>query len=438
MKGMDFRGAINRIMPDVQGGSNEPFIIYRDGHGGWHGDHTQNQYGEQYDWVNGAKEQDPFAVEFKGEDFANGSFPYVYDTVLCNRLRVEYFAAKFSDEDDVRLPAFLSFFAENAGSFSHTVTDYLTTLERPLAALAEMCPFNMNTEHDGWSYDEGLAQDAISRIENAVSDRLHIHVDKPISERQAPGEYKELNRISINDSDIILSENLDAENRYMVVENRYTPYYNNSGDNNIFTGHTNDYLEAITEFTKKVQYNIDCVQSRRDSRKRSAGIEHIELKSGDCLPGSGEADFTGKLIIVKANELKPEYRSAENQLVLCSHGNGARPNAIGTSVFGEELFSGDKVCYGRHQIHGIADETKLPQWATIKLALLEEVKEPGENELFRYDEPLQKEKNRAEPKPSKPSMLGKLDENKRKVERDKAEKTGKPAPNKRGSYEHSD
>ena len=77
-----------------------------------------------------------------------------------------------------------------------------------------------------------------------------------------------MNSVSINDSDIILSENPDAEYRYMIVENRYTQHYNESGDNNIFTGHTNDYLEAITAFTDKVQHNINCIQSIRDLSQR--------------------------------------------------------------------------------------------------------------------------------------------------------------------------
>jgi hypothetical protein len=91
----------------------------------------------------------------------------------------------------------------------------------------------------------------------------------------------------------------------------------------------------------------------------------------DCKPDSQNHDYTSKLIVVKACELKPEYRTADSQLMLCSHGNGARPNAIGTSVFGHELFSGENVCYGRHQIEGIANPAKMPDWAVEKMAVIE-------------------------------------------------------------------
>lgn len=209
--------------------------------------------------------------------------------------------------------------------------------------------------------------------------------------------------MNINSSDFILSENPDAEYRYKLEENRFTPYYNNIGNNNIFMGFTNDYVEALSEFTDKLQYNIGCVESRRRSSQLK-GVEYLELSSADCIKDSSNDDFTGKLIIIKANELIPEYRTAEFQLVQCSHGNGARPNAIGTSVFGNELYSGDSVCYGRHQVVGVADPALLPQWATQKL------KELSSEKTERVSNP----QNR------KPSILGKLDEAKTEAAKQKA------------------
>jgi hypothetical protein len=75
---------------------------------------------------------------------------------------------------------------------------------------------------------------------------------------------------------------------------------------------------------------------------------------------------------VDAKYLLPEYRSSEHQLVACTHGNGARPNAKGISVFCKELYYGDTVVYDRHQILGVADEGKLPRWAKAKLGIQNE------------------------------------------------------------------
>jgi hypothetical protein len=415
---VDFKTAINKIMNDVKDGSTEPFIVYRDQSGGWHCDHTKNQFGNTFDWVEDVK--DPFAIIYTGKDFSNGSFPSVYDTMLFDRLRAEYYDEQSSDAYSENLNALTCLFYDRAGEFSSEITDYLTTLERPLAALAEMCPLDITSDIQGdWGYDVELASDAINFIEKAVKDRLHTHVDKPAPEKQGHDGYTELNKISVNDSDVILAENPNAEYRYMVIENRYTSYYNESGNNNIYTGHTNDYIEAIREFTEKVLHNVNCVQSRRDMRKSMDGIDYVELKNDDCLPGSGDAIFTGKLIIVKASELKPEYRTADSQLVLCTHGNGARPNAKGTSVFCKELFSGESVCYGRHQIAGIADPDKLPHWAKAKFA---------EHEA---KQPQQKEKTADK----KPSLMDRLDDAKVEAAAHNAEQKGAPKSRNRGAVE---
>lgn len=220
-------------------------------------------------------------------------------------------------------------------------------------------------------------------------------------------------KININSSDFILSENPDAEYRYKLEENRFTPYYNNLGNNNIFMGFTNDYVEALSEFTDKLQYNIGCVESRRRASKLK-GVEYQELSSVDCIKDSRNDDFTGKLIIIKANELIPEYRTAEFQLILCSHGFGAIPNALGTSVFGNELFSGDSICYGRHQVAGVADPAKLPQWATQKLK----------------EQDLEKTAQISKPQNRKSSILSKLDEAKTEAAKQKAASNTKKSKKK--------
>jgi hypothetical protein len=374
---MTFNEAIGKIMHEAESAAKEPFIIYRNPDGGWHCDTTVNQYGDKYDWVDDI--QDPFAVTLTGEDLAGGSFPNVYDRILNERLRSEYENAIFTNADPGELKALINLVEENISEFSHEVTDYLTKYDRPLAVLYEMTSMSLLSDDPEFDYNFEVISDFIKSIEDEVSRRQSKHqgIGVPIGDEQhsqtpeqaqtgaseSPDShgYTVLNSISINSSDVIISENPDAKYRYMVVENRFTSYYNEIGDNNIFTGHTNDYLEALAAFTGKVQYNIDCVQSMRNLSQSMGSVEYAQLGRADCLPENQNDDFTGKLIIVKAGELKPEYRTAEHQLVLCSHGSGARANAKGTSVFGSELYSGESVCFGRHQIAGIADTDKLPE-----------------------------------------------------------------------------
>jgi hypothetical protein len=355
----DFNAAINEIMPLVEDGDKStPFIITRDSaYGDW-------QVCYPYPAENAAKfltsqrEHDPFAVMFTGEDFARGSFPSVYDKVLTARVRAEYDAVESSVDHDGDFHALTCFFEDRIGEFSHKLTDYLTTINRPLITLYEMCPYSMATDRDGWQYEEELTSDAIHYIESEVSVRLYNRENK--SEARYILGYEEKQSVQIGKITIALAENLKAESPYLVCNLVNDEAYHQSA----FPG----YVSAMREFLTRQTTLINTFEAERENLKER-GVDSVMLTAAHCLPDSEEANFTGKLIIVKASELSPEYRYADSQLVECTHGNGARPDAIGRSVFCKELYSGDSVVFDRSQILGVADEGKLPQWAKTKLEI---------------------------------------------------------------------
>ena len=207
--------------------------------------------------------QDPFAITITGEDLAKGSFPHVYDRILNERLRAEYDTAVFHKTDPDELKALINLVEENIAQFSSEVTDYLTSSDKPLAVLYEMAPIGLKSSNPDLDYDHDSIGAFVEAVESEVHERLQNrnkqeipreleNTEISVSQACTNDGYTEISKLSINDSDIIFSENPNAEYRYMVVENRHTPHYNDSGDNNIFTGHTNDYLEAITEFSNRV------------------------------------------------------------------------------------------------------------------------------------------------------------------------------------------
>ena len=267
MRAMDFTAAINKMMPDVRSRSDEPIIIYRDNEGGWHCDHTNDQNGYMLGKVEEIMKQDPLAVEYMGKDFSNATYPRVYDAVLRDRVRAEYYVARSADENVDEFQALSSFFDDNVGAFSRETTDYLATLEKPLATLSEMCPYKMATKKTCWLYNEDLSADAVYHIEKAALGRLNI----------------------VNAS--------------------------------------------------------------------------IMLNSSHCIKNSNNADYTGQLLIVKADYLVPKRSDAESQIVMCTHGSGARPNAKGRYVYCNELVNKRRNVYYRENIEGIANISKLPKWA---------------------------------------------------------------------------
>ena len=371
---MDFNTVINSKMRDINEGSTEPFIIYRD-KDGWHCDYTQNQYGEKFDWVEDVTAQDPLAVIYTGKDFSKASFPTVYDMVLYDRVRSEYYLARSSGRDSDELAALTSFFQDNIGSFESKVTDYLTTLDRPLAALQEMMPFNIATEYEGWSYDEELAQEAIDHIENEVNDRLNSYPDEDTPKKYYINGYTEKHSIRLAGRDVVFAENPRAEEPYLVCFVK--------SDNSLGlveyqdVQYATDYVEAMWIFNN---YQAALLQELKTERAES-GLPVQRLTASGCLPDSHDTEWTGKLLIVKPDSLAPEYRSAEHQLVLCTGGFGAQPNARGNAVYIKELHSEKQMRYERYQIAGIANPDKLPEWALKKLALMDAIKEPG---VFKY------------------------------------------------------
>jgi hypothetical protein len=376
---MNFNELIRKMMPEVNGGTDESIMIYRK-NGEWHGDFTQNQYGEPFDWVDDIKEQDPLAITVKGSNFAKGSFPYVYDKVLIARLRAEYdFMDRsgmiLTDADRNELNALVNFFEDNAGEFSHKAMDYLTTLERPFMALYEMCPFEIATDVEDWTYNEKSAQEAIDHIENEVSDRLHSYPDEDTPKKHHIEGYEERASFQLAGRLVILAEKTDAGEPYMVCNCRWDnplsiyEYYD--------VQVTSDYLNAVTLF---LNYQNALLEQLKTERQQS-GLPFQTLTAANCLPNSARDNFEGKLIVIKPEALTPEYRSAEHQLKYCTGGFGANPDSRGSAVFCKDLYSGKESRFERWDVAGIADMQTLPAWVDKKIALDKATKEPG---VFEY------------------------------------------------------
>ena len=81
-------------------------------------------------------------------------------------------------------------------------------------------------------------------------------------------------------------------------------------------------------------------------------------------------DFTGKVVIVSPRSLKDDYKTPDDQLFYASTGNGCRPDALGTKVFGQYLKDGEQSWLRRAQIIGVIKLDLLPEWAQKKYAAL--------------------------------------------------------------------
>lgn len=101
------------------------------------------------------------------------------------------------------------------------------------------------------------------------------------------------------------------------------------------------------------------------------------LDAGDCVPGGMDADLKGRVVALREEALRPEYRTASHQLMLATGGFGCSPGSRGRAVFATNLYSGEQERWSREDILGVVAETTLPAWAYEKL---ERLREPREKE----------------------------------------------------------
>ena len=371
---MTFNAVIEKLMPEIKSGSDEPFIIYRDNKGEWHGDFTKNQYGDEYDWVEDVKDKDLFAVEFTGKDFAKGSYPYVYDAVLVNRFRKEYQVEVNNGTNIENLSAMMDFFKDNIAEFESSTTNYLTTLERPFRALMEMCPYKMKSEHNG-DFNKSLTNEAIDRIEEEVYTRLGNKREVYVPNKLIIEGYEERHKVQLAGHLVIFAENEKADEPYMVCYCKWDNPLNFNEYYNICT--SDDYIEAMALYAEGIKSFVGILEMERDGYKTPKQT----LTNTDCIPNGLDEDLKGRMIVIKPESLADEYKRSEHQIKICTGGFGASPNSRGNAVYCKDLYSDKNSRFERYDVLGIIDPYKLPEWAARKIALTKAIKEP---DVFEY------------------------------------------------------
>lgn len=125
-----------------------------------------------------------------------------------------------------------------------------------------------------------------------------------------------------------------------------------------------DYFAVMKIFIERLQKQAQALEAFRAERQ----VPFLALGAEHCRQRAAEESLEGKLIIISPASLAPEYRTADCQLGIALGGFGCSPNANGRAVYFEELYSGQKCRWEASDVLGIADRSKLPDWAKTKLA----------------------------------------------------------------------
>ena len=179
-------------------------------------------------------------------------------------------------------------------------------------------------------------------------------------EKRMAGDYVIIHAFHIGDREIVLGENpaSKGDNRYMCA------FCQNNG---LMAGYTEmmvskDYPELARLFGERVAEQAE--KTRIDlNGPKIQGIPNAPITADGCEVIGYQHDLRGKIVVIKPEVLRPEYRRATSQLYLCDGGFGASPNSRGTACFCTQLYSGKSSYFERSDILGVIAPENLPKWA---------------------------------------------------------------------------
>lgn len=192
------------------------------------------------------------------------------------------------------------------------------------------------------------------------------------TEVRKAGNYKIVNSIHIGDKEIVLGIDMkNPEGNYYMV-----------GDyerNELFEQYSNvlvsdDYIEIAEIYSNRLKDQIEKVKTAEKDMPKG-------IINADMCDSITDKDLEGKIIVIEANTLRPEYRTEAHQIVRCTGGNGARPDARGSAVFCEYLYKDKNTRFERYDVLGILKKEHYPEWLTKRLEFEKAAKG---NTVFEY------------------------------------------------------
>lgn len=183
------------------------------------------------------------------------------------------------------------------------------------------------------------------------------------------GDYEIIQAVHIGDREIVLGENRQAEDGQMYMcafcqQNALFAQYSEVMCSDNFPEAVQIFGERITEQAKKTLVELE--------KPMIQGIDDRPITLESCIPISHEDDLHDKVIVIKPEVLRREYRKATHQLKLCVDGFGASPHSRGSACFCFDLYTGKDSRYERMDVLGIMEPEKLPGWARHGLTAIQQ------------------------------------------------------------------
>ena len=201
-----------------------------------------------------------------------------------------------------------------------------------------------------------------------------------MANKRMAGDYEISQSMMIGDREIVLGENPKDTSGlpYMCAfcedNGIVARFYDAVGGD--------DFCEIAQEYGQRIAKQAE--ETRQALLNERAGLDgNSIITAAQCEGISSKDDLHGKVIVIKPEELRREYRTATHQLKLCTGGFGASPNSRGSACFCTDLLTGRESRFERRDVLGTMEPDELPQWAKDGLAAIQQaekskgVKEKG-------------------------------------------------------------
>lgn len=188
-------------------------------------------------------------------------------------------------------------------------------------------------------------------------------------EKRMAGDYEIIQSVYIGDREIVVGENqADSDGLpYLVAyyeSNAILGRYYDAVGSDDFLEIMEIYGQRITEQAQKTREEL--------SKPKLQGIDNRPITAEGCTPISYDDDLNGKVIVIKPEVLRPEYRRATSQVKLCTGGFGAYPHSRGSAVFCTEVYTGRQSRFERRDVLGVLEPENQPQWVQHYLLVLQQ------------------------------------------------------------------
>ncbi len=200
------------------------------------------------------------------------------------------------------------------------------------------------------------------------------------TQKRMAGDYEIIHAMHIGDREIVVGENPDAAagQKYMCAFCQR---------NDFFALHeevlcSDDYPEIIGIFGQRVAEQAARTRIALNGPKIQ-GIANAPITASGCTPISSHDDLNGKVVVIRPDVLRREYRSATNQVALCDGGFGASPNSRGSACYCVNLYTGKTSRFERRDILGILKDEQIPKWAQHGLRAHQQSKKKSRQEPER-------------------------------------------------------